>query len=160
MSLDITPYCTIDEAYDYFSTRLDTEDWDSANSELQVKALKVATRLINNLNFKGCKLDPLQINEFPRSYEQFNTVINDTEVPDAIKIATCEIAINLLDGTDIEQEIENLFAVSQTYASVTTGYIGSVVPDYMRAGIPSAVAWAYLRPYLSSRRNISISRVN
>jgi hypothetical protein len=151
ISLDIVPYATISEAWDYFSTRLDTEDWSFANDDTKLRALKYSTRLINNLKFRGCKFDPLQINEFPREDSQ--------TIPDAIKIATCEIALNLLDGTNMEQEIENLFTSSQSYAAVNTGYISGIVPEYMRAGIPSAIAWGYLRPYLIDPRKLSIRRV-
>jgi hypothetical protein len=156
MALTITPYVTIDEAWDYFNTRLEIRDWQMSTDDQRNRALAQATRLIDRLRFKGCKLVHNQANAFPR-------VINnnyDVSIPDAIKIATCEVAITLLDGTDIEQEIENLFAKSQSYAAVATDYDSDVVPDYMRAGIPSAVAWNYLRPYLCNPFKINLSRVD
>lgn len=154
--MNVTPYVSVNEAWDYFNTRLDIRDWETASDSQKLAALTTATRLINNLRFKGHKLTPTQINEFPRT----NHHHYDGACPDEIRIATCEIAINLLDGTDVEQEIENLFATGQSYATVKTGYDSKAVPDYMRAGIPSAVAWNYLRPFLADPRKITLRRVD
>ena len=151
MSLDITPYLAVTEAWDYFDTRLDSSDWECADDEHRLKALKTATRLINRLKFRGVKFDLEQVNEFPRD--------DNALVPDDVKIATCEIASVLLSAVDLELEMENLFTKSQSYASINTGYDGSIVPDYLRAGIPSAVAWSYLRPYLFNPRTIRVNRI-
>ena len=153
MALDVTPYVTVDEAFDYFDTRIDADEWISASDENRLRVLKQATRLIDRLKFRGFKTDPFQYNEFPRD-------ISGDVVPDQIKIACCELAFNLLTGTDLDQETDNLFTMSNTYASVSTGNNQSIVPTHIRAGIPSIVAWLYLKPYLCDPRKIRVSRVN
>lgn len=153
MSLTITPYLEIDDANDYFDERPDGHKWTCCNSENQEKLLKFSTRLINQLRFKGCKTVATQLNQFPRD-------ISDDLVPDDIKVACCEIAFALLNDVDVEQEIDNLFVTNNTYATVSTGNSSGVVPAHIRAGIPSSVAWNYLRPYLMDPRKIQIRRVN
>jgi hypothetical protein len=136
--MDIIPYIDLQEANEYFYTRLDTQDWDFASEAEKVKALKSATRSIDRLNFKGTKIGEY---EFPR--------LEWPIIPNDIKIATCEIAIQFLNGVDTEQEIKNIYITNRSYASVSTGNDSGIVPDHIRAGIPSAVAWLYLRPYLN-----------
>lgn len=146
MRLDITPYADVDLANEYFTTRLDTRDWDMATETEKLKALKMATRFINNLKFKGYKAISTQENEFPRSESEYGNI--SAIIPNEIKIATCEIAIQLINEIDIEQEINNLYITSNSFASVSTGKGLGIVPEHIRAGIPSIVAWHYLRPYL------------
>lgn len=146
----MTPYLTIDEAEDYFETRLETELWDYSSEEEKFRALCEATRSINRLAFKGTPTVSNQENKFPRSPDL--AVIQD------IKIATCEIAYALLDGMNMEQEIENLSVTDQSYAAVRTGYNPQLVVGHMKAGIPSAKAWLYLLPYLINPKELTLSR--
>jgi hypothetical protein len=148
--IGIEPYADLDEAEEYFNTRPNSEDWFDLTSAEQLKYLITATRYIDRLRFAGCKTDPEQIYAFPRS--------PDLTVPDAIKIATCEIAINLADETNMEQEIENLAVVNQTYGSVRTQYHEGIVVEHIRAGIPSAIAWSYLKPFLVDPTKITVIR--
>ena len=48
-------YCTLEEANHYFDTRLNTKVWTEASDEDKSKALIMATRDIETLNFKGRK---------------------------------------------------------------------------------------------------------
>lgn len=149
--LDIEPYVTVSEANGYFSTRLNSENWDEADVVSQTKALKTGTRLINRLRFKGFKtgLDK-QYNQFPRNDEII--------IPDSIKIANCEIAFELLGDINIELEIQNMGFLRNEYASVKTEADPKVYLEHMRAGIPSYLAWEYLKPYLLDPRTLTLSR--
>lgn len=153
MALDIIPYATISEAFDYFETRLDSQEWVCASEDNRLMALKQATRLINRLKFRGCRTNTFQYNEFPRD-------ISGDMVPDDIKIACCELAFTLLKGVDLDQETDNLFTTNNTYASVSTGNNPSIVPIHIRAGILSITSWLYLKPYLCDPRKIKVRRVN
>lgn len=163
----MTPYCTVEEADEYFLSRLNSEDWDDASDVEKLQSLNMATRAINNLNFRGTKILSTQEHLFPRTFTNLNNITesygsynNDLTInyPTWLKEATCEIAINLLDGTDMEQEAENLLAVGQSYATVTTNYNPQLVSEHMRAGVPSIVAWNLLRPYLINPRVIRLTR--
>lgn len=168
-------YATTAEAQAYFDERLHELAWSDASQGDREKALILATRIIDRLNFKGFKstvyayLDSLddvtlaeqsEINaasiaqplQFPRD--------TDTEVPEEILIACYEIAYALLDEIDPDTELENLAIISHGYASVRTTYSRSHnPPEHLNAGVPSATAWRYLRPFLREPGGVILSRV-
>jgi hypothetical protein len=87
------------------------------------------------------------------------TTIDPNGIPQDITFAAYEVAIKLLDGYDPDLEIDNLFATSKGYSSVRASYDTNRIPEYIRNGIPSAVAWSYLVPYLRDAREIRVTRV-
>ena len=89
--------------------------------------------------------------EFPRG--------TDTVFPTDIKIASYEIAFALIDGVDPERELEDLGVISQGYSSVRTTYDRSFSPEHTLAGVPSSVAWRYLKPFLRDDSAVRINRV-
>lgn len=141
------PYASMSYATAYFGDRLRTGPWDNATVPDQSKALKMATRAIDNLNFAGHKTDqtttdglPNQVNQFPRG--------DDTIVPDEVSQACCELALALLDRVDPNFEIENL---QNTSVGVGEGRISrdtSYVQEHIRAGIPSIQAYLLLKPFM------------
>lgn len=91
--------------------------------------------------------------EFPRG--------DDTTVPEAIRKACYEIAHSLLDGKDPEIELENLGISSQGYSSVRTTFARDQVPiEHLINGVPNAMAWRLLRPFLRDGDAIKLSRVS
>lgn len=92
--------------------------------------------------------------------EEETSLIIDVDVPADIKAACCEIAIALLDGRDPDLDIEQLIVDSQSYSGVRTSYTRKIALEHVRAGIPSALAWSYLKPYLRDFRNLYVSRAN
>lgn len=145
-------YATRTEAQAYFDERLNVDAWDDASSADQTKALAQATKIIDQLNYRGEKYDEDQENQFPRG--------DDIEVPQDIKDACSEIALALLDGVDPELEFENLKMTSQGYANVRSTYDAIAVPEHFLAGVPSVTAWRYLKPYLKDASAIDMSRVS
>lgn len=145
-------YGDIPLADSYFTERLSTDAWDNADDTQKYKALAMATRAIDRLNFAGDKTDADQELQFPRG--------GDEDVPDAILIAAYECAIAYLDGYDPNIEIENLAVSSQGFAEVKDTYDRSFALEHVRMGIPSVVAWINLRPYLRDPNYFTISRVN
>ncbi len=146
----VTPYIVVVDAQEYFDDRLNSEAWDEATDTDKLKALKTATRLINNLRFIGKKLDPDQPNEFPR--------IGQTAVPTAIEEATCELALVLLDQVDPNMEIENTAISGENYAMARSSYNRDFVMAHVRNGIPSSEAWARLVPYLTDPLTLRLVR--
>lgn len=176
--MDYTYYGEYSEAVTYFSNRLHTDAWDYATESEREKALIEATKIVDSLNYKGWKasvyavlydsdgdaVSPLptaeeikdaydsQIREFPRN--------TDTTVPDAILMAVWEISYQLLDGVDVDLELENLDVTSQGIASVRTTYDRRHVSiEHLYNGVPSLKAWRFLYPYLRDVKHIKISRV-
>lgn len=163
-------YATIEEAQEYFDTRLYTDVWDDASDTDKEKALEMATRTIDRLNFAGmkaaawavaqstCDIDQInaagasQANQFPRG--------SDTEVPDDIKIASYEEALALLDGKDPAQEFENQRVISEGYSSVRATYDRTRPLEHIVAGFGSPTAWKYVKPFLRDGYAVKTSRVS
>ncbi len=153
MSFSTFSYVTLSEANDYFSTRLKTDNWAEANNDKRTKALIEASRLINNLNFKGYKHSPTQVSLFPRLIN-CHYIAN---VPEQIQIACLEIAYALLDDAlDMELEYAALSDLGTAYSSVRADKNQQIPDEHIRAGIPSASAWRYLLPYLIDPKVINI----
>jgi len=183
--LDMIYYGTLVEADSYFASRLHESAWSDADPADRPKALWAATQIIDTLNYKGYKrpvyvllqqyglqdipsavgscssptveevmtAEASQALEFPRG--------GDTEVPLAIRRACYEIAHSLLDGKDPELELENLGIESQGYASVRTTFSRNHVPvEHIVNGVPSALAWRLLVPFLRDDDAIRVSRVS
>jgi hypothetical protein len=145
------PYIDIVEADAYFENRLFDEAWQDADDVTRLKALKHATLLIDRLNIKGCKVEG-QEREFPRT--------PDLEIPEDIKCACAEIALQLLDFRDLEMDAE-----AQSQASGTLGVV-SMRSQFQNThiayvnGIPSITAWSYLRPYLIDPQQVTLRRTS
>lgn len=145
-------YCTPELAGMYFASRLNSDPWDDATDDDKLKALITATRKIDTLNFEGVKTVADHEMEFPRD--------GSTIVPEGIIIACCEIALVLLDGVDPEQEMAALNTSSQSFASVRETYSRTFAAEHLRAGIPSAIAWNHLLPFLHDECQLTLSRVS
>ena len=141
-------------AWDCFVTDLSDENGESPDAQecfLKLQALTDATRRINNLRFLGCKVDTDQEHSFPRG--------EDTTVPLNIQYAVCELANELLDGVDDNLEMSEQDVLSQSYSGIKSTHNSSVAQLYTLAGIPSAIAWRYLLPFLYDPRDIRVVRV-
>lgn len=145
-------YGSLTDANIYFDARLNSDAWEDASASDKEKALTMATRAIDRLNFVDAKTVSTQKLQFPRG--------TATTVPDAIKIATYEEALLLLDGHDQVKEQKNVSVVSHSFSSVRTTYDRTFVADHIAAGIISSIAWAYLQPFLRDPHELILSRVN
>ena len=169
-------YGSISEANAYFLTRLHSDAWENASANNQTKALYTATRIIDRLNYKGYKHAVFLILEDATDYNPVSQETRraaeasqelefprdgDTLVPEDIKIACFEIAYALLDGVDPDLELENLGVTNQGYGGVKTAYNRDQQPiEHILHGIPSAMAWRILKPFLRDGRAVTTVRVN
>jgi hypothetical protein len=184
MAISTSYYGDLSEANAYFAMRLHETAWTDAAVEDRPKALWAATQIIDTLNFKGYKapvytlLQTYNLTDIPSAYGSYDSPTReeimaaeasqelefprgaDTEVPEAIRRACYEIAHCLLDGKDPEIELENLGIVSQGYSSVRTTFSRTHVPvEHIVNGVPSALAWRLVIPFLRDDDAIRISRV-
>lgn len=149
----MSAYLTLQEAQEYYDGRLYTDAWDCATEINRNKALTMASRAIDRLNYHGIKADEAQTLQFPRS--------TDSVVPEDIKSASAEEALALLDGKDPELERESLSVVEQSFGGVKAKYDrASARPINIVHGIMSATAWGYILPYLRSPLTMRISRTS
>lgn len=161
-SIQSNSLVTVDVANLYFQTQLNSDAWDCASPTDKAKAVISATRLMNNLAYIGVKVYPNQFNEFPRRITKFDFQIlpQQIRVPDAIRIACCEIALSLLDGVDLEFAIPGIAVQDDRYSNLRTSYKLNIIDEHVRAGIPSATAWLYIKPYLADPGAINLGRVS
>ena len=173
MSISTEYYGSVAEANEYFDMRLHEYAWTEADVADRPRALWSATQIIDTLAYKGHKApvasllesSPLataeeirtanasQALEFPRG--------DDTIVPEEIRRACYEMAHALLDGKDPEQELENLGVISHGYSSARTTFSRSHQPiEHLVNGVPSALAWRLIRPFLRDDLAIRLSRVS
>lgn len=174
-------YGTLNEADTYFANRLFTDAWDAATDANKIKALTQATRIIDNLNYKGVKAavyaimydsngdrktstnfptedaiiaaDRTQELEFPRG--------KDTTVPSNIQYACFETAYALLEGFDPDVAAEEARVTKRHYSAVGTTYAdGDLSSEYLLYGIPNGSVWRWLVPYLVDARSVKLRRVN
>jgi hypothetical protein len=65
----------------------------------------------------------------------------------------------LLDGVDPDIELENLGVQAQGFAGVRTVYNRDQQPiEHLIHGIPSALAWRILKPFLRDGRQMYLDR--
>ncbi len=79
-------------------------------------------------------------------------------IPGEIEVAAYEIALCFLNGFDPEIEARNLSVTSQGYAGARSSYDRTFIQDHLRAGVPSALAWSILRPYLADPQALRLTR--
>ena len=145
-------YIDRSEAQIYMDGRLNTEAWDDSTDTEKDKSLIMATRVVDRLNFVGCKADEAQELQFPRG--------TDAVIPVDIQNATAEIGLALLDGVDPQMEFENVFMTSQGYGGVRSSFDRTVKAAHLLAGVPSFTAWTYLKPYLEDPLSIELYRTS
>lgn len=168
-----TSYVTIQEAEEYFQYKLHEVAWSASNPAERLPALIEATRIIDNLNFKGVKnavYELLESNEDATDAQKRAAAATqdlefprgaDTTVPDRIKWACFEIAYALLDGVDPQYELENMSMNDHGIGAVRASYNRNQEPlEHFMNGVPSSTAWAYLKPYLRDDRRRRLTRVS
>lgn len=143
-------YVYVPEADDYFNTVLGTAQWDLSSEEDKEKALKMATRAIDRLSFKGSKTDETQVLEFPRDGE--------TQVPAAIKIACCEEAFCLISGDNPNDNFNSLRVSSEGVVTVNVTYDRDNQPIWVQCGLTSPKAYTQISQYIDFPKSLKLTR--
>ncbi len=156
-------YGTYVEGDTYFANRLYVSVWTETADATKTIALTEASMRIDRLKFSGILVDDDQDLEFPRYYLDADGTDNGADgtetIPDDLQYACFELAFALLDGKDPDIELENLAVLSHRFDKIATGKSGQIL-QHILAGIPSATAWHYLLPYLTSGRTLKLNRVS
>lgn len=144
---------TIEEADAYFSN--DPRAADFVNLEAAIKSwyLQRATKIIDSLPLRGRKymLDGTQARQFPREYREgydMNVLTGDAEVPQAVKDACCEEALELMLRIDTQRLRNQEEGISsQTIAGTSTTYIPGALNRYY--GLLSRSAYNLMSKYIA-----------
>jgi hypothetical protein len=162
-SIEQRSYSDLVSAAAYFAAKLYTEAWFALDISKQQAALNHATQIIDIFNYIGTRTLSTQDFEWPRDGVYLNTLLLDkTIVPNDILFAQYEIALALAKGIDPERELKNLRVTGRGYSSVRTTYDPRLIPEHLKYGVPSFLAWSYLSTYLNRGASgiVRIHKVN
>lgn len=134
----MSAYVSIEQAQEYFESRLHAGAWAEAAEPEKEKALIMAAKAIDRQPLRGRKMDPSQALAFPR--------YPDTEVPEAVKEACCEEALALLGGNSQRRKLQQEGVISVTVGSVSETYATAGAAGGL--GLRSLEAKELLRPWL------------
>ena len=133
-------YLTLDEADIYLESVMNTEPWDLSTDILRTKAIKAAQKIIESLSLTG--------------------TIVDGEPVAAIKDATVEIALRLLDGIDPETEMYNQTVKELEFDRLKQTNKSGETPLHIIAGVPSITAFNILRRFMPDITTVRLSRTD
>jgi hypothetical protein len=149
VSVPVRSLSSIEDASTYFDGRLYATAWTDSDEDRQQKALNDATRIINLFQYKGQKTESGQLDQWPRQNILVENILLDkTVTPDAVLIAQYEIAYAVLDGYDPERDLRSINVTSRGISSARIAYDSRAVPEHLMYGVPSALAWVSLLPFL------------
>jgi len=135
----------------YFGERVGADDWATFSQDNRTKALKHATRLIDRLDLVLEKTDEAQNNEFPRG--------GDTLVPEEVRMATCEQALELLRGSLPENRIASANVASESIGDASRSYTdGAASVIGVSSGLTSTAAAQLLREWINDPNEITLVR--
>lgn len=123
-------YVSLDEADDYFETRITSQDWFDTDCEEKMIALITATSIIDNSSWAGRAVSETQALAWPRVASihdpRLGRLVNfggtETEAPLEVRNATCELALHLIQNPTVFGE-----EIGLTTTTTTT-------PDNIRIG--------------------------
>jgi len=140
--IGLNAYLTLDDAEELAATRLFTEPWSSVNARTREQAIITATALLHGARWQGRKLAPTQPLAWPRVAERAPLGYPiTTEVPQAIKTASVELAIHLLatgtlgGGAPIMQRMlgDSMEMFYPTVADEWPKHVRRLIEPYLRA---------------------------
>lgn len=138
-------YVDVTEADAYFVDRLYSDVWGNAVQQDKERALIMATKKIDRQPLRGIKADPSQKLQFPRAMYSYDSggLIVETEISQAVKDATCEEALAILQGIPKRIELQQQGVKAFTMSDVSETYTGSLKK------LLSQEAIELLAPYLA-----------
>lgn len=98
LTVGIDSFITLSQAETYFDGRLYVLDWSGASDGDKEKAMKMATRALNRMAWRGSLTDDSQVLAWPRQgvIGREGREIAVTTVPQDVKDAQAELALALL----------------------------------------------------------------
>lgn len=104
------------------------------------KALVLACDKLETYRFKGAKVDPLQALAWPRSevyLEDATEPLAEDFIPDRLKMAQCQFAVEVANGTDLQPTGDGREIVMEKVDVLETKYAergaGAVSPQFTKA---------------------------
>lgn len=140
-------YATVAEGTSYFDERLNTANWTGADN--QARALIMATRRIDTLQFVGEKVTSGQALKWPRisAFDDNGDEYDSTAVPSIVKYATFEEALRILNDNAASKDTFALTGLEQ-FKRAKVGPLEVEMVQGFKASMLSDAARRWLRPVL------------
>jgi len=130
-SASANSYVTLSEAEGYCESRLNATAWtDRTDDDIKGRALVEATRELDVLSYIGMRVDTTQVRQWPRQFAPdpdvpWNFYFSTTAIPQRVKDATCELALQFLVAgtTDIASLDDSLNIVREKVDVIETDYV-------------------------------------
>jgi hypothetical protein len=152
----VNSYVSLDEAEDYFETRIDSKAWHDADDEDRESALITATMIIDENQFIGVAVSSEQSLAWPRKGAfyfdpKYGTQIAPTEeeIPQRVKLGTMELAYQLLANENL------LDQKTQTFEKISIGSISieDTNSDVVRTPVTPPLTRKFIKPLLAAGGN-------
>ena len=133
----------------------DTDNWDDATTANQEKALKQATRNIDELLYLGSKYNLTQALSFPRSFinysegETSSGTVND-KIKTAEALEALKILDNRVDGQDGIALLQSKGIKSQSVEGTSVTFVDSAIDDERDRIMQSSEAYSLLKPWIET----------
>ncbi len=153
--IGIVPYADVTFADAYFAERVDCDEWtDLPDSPTKLKYLKSATKWLDMLVWIGRRTDLYQKQAWPRN--------GNTDIPQEISEACCEIALAVLNGYTLEAMLEKVGITAESVGQASTSYESGGASRLLELnyGLPSAEAARLCAPWLEDTDVIRLERVS
>lgn len=152
---DANSFCSVAEANSYHAARLHNEVWYNATTDSRERALKWASRILNEMIWKGQKTASTQALVWPRSYvyDTNDDELSTTTIPQFLINATSEYAWELLKA-DREVDSDN--------AGIKEVMAGEVLVKFDKSDRPSKTPTSVYRMisnYLGSGSSSNFTRI-
>lgn len=153
----VTPYADSTYADAYIQANaLAHAEWDALDASGKTVLLRMGTVMIDGMQFVGYKTDEDQARQFPRG--------GDADVPESVKQANCEIALNLSKGVTLEALSEEAGRTSESIGSASVSFSEGSGPRDVAAyrktggGLNSSAAFRLLAKWLLYPGIIAVRR--
>lgn len=137
-------YADLNDARTYFENRIDADAWEEASDLKKEQALVSATQALDNLEWIGTAVDPLQTLAFPRVGFFFDKKIGNevslNPTPQRITIACFEMALHLLNNEGLLNSSGNVDSISVGPISLNKIRSSSVIPPMVRNYVKDMLA--------------------
>lgn len=158
-SASANSFVTEAEAIAYVATRLNASAWTTVTgatcTETEKAALIESTRELSAMGWKGQRTDSTQILSWPRQWVENPDSPNgawdfyaSTDIPQRVKDATCELALQFVKAgtTDLAAVDPNAGVIEKTVDVLTTRWDGYRKPTSLLGRFPSVAR--SIRPLL------------
>lgn len=162
-------FTTVEQADSILSKRLGTASWTAASSGDKIKALQMATALIDSQNYAGLKYLSDQAHQFPRkypydpevasdpwggmiNYDSYGYIYESTDVPDDVLLACALEALALIDYHSSSNQIDESDLIAKGVKSFSLGKLSMSFGGSasMQRGFHSREAFDILDKYVEN----------